>query len=49
MPLYDYVCKYCLKVFEVQVPLSEDGKKIPCPRCEKKLKKIMSPVLFRMR
>jgi putative FmdB family regulatory protein len=34
MPVYDYICNDCQKVFETVLTLEEhDGKKIRCPRC----------------
>ena len=48
MPLYDYCCDKCQKRFEIIVPLKDVDKEIPCKYCDKPLKKIMSPVSFRM-
>lgn len=48
MPLYEYVCSRCQKLFEIIVPLDKYGKKIRCPHCRKQLKKIMSPVMFKI-
>ena len=49
MPLFDFICKKCEKIFEVIVPLSYSKKKIKCPYCKKQLKKLMSPVYFKVR
>ena len=57
MPLYECECqnKECQRVFEVIVPLEEldtfdkqRSKKNRCPSCGGKLKRIMSPVDFRI-
>ncbi len=49
MPLYEFICGSCLKVFEFIVPLDKYEKKIKCPHCKKEVKRIMSPVLFRIK
>lgn len=43
MPLQDYHCKNCAKIYEIIVPLAENDKKIKCPECKKVLKKLLSP------
>jgi putative FmdB family regulatory protein len=48
VPLYDYHCKKCEKIFEIMVKLDKSDKEIECPYCKKKLTKLMSPVSFRM-
>lgn len=50
MPLYSYHCKKCQKIFEAIIKLEDANKKIDCPYCvpKRKLKKIMTPVFFRM-
>lgn len=48
-PLHDYFCKDCLKTYEVIVPLDKDNKKVKCPHCKKKLKKLLAPVYFSMK
>jgi len=42
MPLQDYFCTNCEKVYEIIVPLAENDKKIKCPHCKKLLKKHIS-------
>lgn len=42
MPIYEYRCKSCGKVFEELVP-REPEKPLPCPECKsKKTEKLMS-------
>ncbi len=48
MPLYEYLCAECRKILEVIVPLEKYGQKIYCPHCKKEVKRIMSPVMFRI-
>uniref|UniRef100_A0A6M3KVC4 Putative regulatory protein FmdB zinc ribbon domain-containing protein n=1 Tax=viral metagenome TaxID=1070528 RepID=A0A6M3KVC4_9ZZZZ len=43
MPIYDYYCIKCAKIYEIIVPLVEIDKKIKCPLCKKVLKKRISP------
>lgn len=33
MPLYEFRCGKCSKVFEAYVRLSEGNKEVPCPDC----------------
>ena len=33
MPIYEYECKKCGKIFEVYQRLSEKGEDIKCPVC----------------
>lgn len=42
MPLQDYYCKHCSKLFEIIVPLAQNDKKIKCPHCKKALIKQLS-------
>ena len=44
MPLHDYYCLDCQKVFEVLVPLKKTDDAVKCPKCRKTLKKRISPV-----
>lgn len=48
MPLHDYFCTDCEKVYEVLVPLKDTDKKVPCPKCEKPLKKRIAPVRIKL-
>jgi putative FmdB family regulatory protein len=48
MPIYEYVCETCMKILEFKVPLEKFETKIKCPHCKKVVKRIMSPVLFRI-
>ncbi len=44
MPIYEYECKKCGKIFEVYQRLSEKGDDIKCPVCgtEKPVKRVSS-------
>ena len=33
MPIYEYRCRSCEKVFEALRPMGDDGKKVECPKC----------------
>jgi len=33
MPVYDYVCQDCHKIFELVLTLQEHEKEIKCPQC----------------
>jgi putative FmdB family regulatory protein len=48
MPLYEYLCKDCMKVFEAIVKLEEEDKPVKCPFCDKPLDKLMSAPMFRI-
>lgn len=49
MPLYEFECQKCNKLFEVIVPMSQSGDVIKCPYCKRKLKKRMSAVFGRVK
>lgn len=42
MPLYDYSCSECMKLYEISVKLELINKDIKCPTCGKTLKKLVS-------
>ncbi len=43
MPIYEYRCRKCAKVFEVIQKMSEGGEGLKCPSCgEKGPEKMMS-------
>ncbi|HLD35428.1 MAG TPA: zinc ribbon domain-containing protein [Planctomycetota bacterium] len=43
MPLYEYQCQKCQKVFEVLVRSDKDSKGLACPHCkDKKVRKMFS-------
>ncbi len=43
MPIYEYRCRKCEKVFEVIQKVDEGGENLSCPSCgEKKPEKVMS-------
>ncbi len=44
MPIYEYECKKCGKIFEIYQRLSEKGEDIKCPVCgaEKPIKRVSS-------
>jgi putative FmdB family regulatory protein len=48
MPLYDFVCYDCQKVYEVHVPVSRYDEEIKCPHCGKALVRRIAPVRFKV-
>ncbi|MBW6520047.1 MAG: zinc ribbon domain-containing protein [Desulfoarculaceae bacterium] len=48
MPLYEYECDTCLKVFEVQQRMA-DAPLTSCPECEGSVKKVMSMSSFQLK
>ena len=48
MPVYEYECKTCQKIFEVQQKMS-DGPLETCPDCGAEVKKIMSMNSFQLK
>ncbi len=45
MPLYEYYCQSCDKVFEALRPLRRSGEPAPCPECGRDAERIM-PTTF---
>ena len=41
MALYDYKCKHCNHIFEVEHPMSERPK-IHCPQCHQEAQRLIS-------
>jgi putative FmdB family regulatory protein len=41
MPVYEYQCKECKKVFEKNVPMSEYKNDQPCPDCQGDAERVM--------
>lgn len=48
MPVYEYECKECEKVFEVQQRISDDPLKT-CPECQGSVKKLVSMSSFQLK
>lgn len=48
MPLYEYECDTCSKVFEVQQRMA-DAPMSDCPECEGSVKKVMSMSSFQLK
>ncbi len=48
MPVYEYECKTCDKVFEVQQKMS-DAPLTECPECQAPVKKLMSVNSFQLK
>ncbi len=48
MPVYEYECKKCDKVFEVQQKMSE-APLTECPECQSPVKKLMSVNSFQLK
>ena len=43
MPLYEYLCKKCQKVFEILQLSSRDGEEVKCPHCgSREVEKLLS-------
>ncbi len=48
MPVYEYECDQCEKVFEIQQRMSEEPLK-SCPECEGEVRKLMSMSSFQLK
>ena len=48
MPVYEYECNECQKVFEVQQRMSDEPMK-QCPECDGQVKKLMSMSSFQLK
>ncbi len=48
MPVYEYECKECDKVFEVQQKIADDPLS-ECPKCHGPVKKLMSMSSFQLK
>lgn len=48
MPIYDFWCKKCKEFFEAIVPLKKYDEEVKCPKCGEPLKRLVSPVLFKI-
>ena len=48
MPVYEYECNACQKVFEIQQKMA-DKPLTSCPECEGELKKLMSMSSFQLK
>lgn len=48
MPVYEYECSKCEKVFEVQQRISDDPIKT-CPECQGEVRKLMSMSSFQLK
>lgn len=48
MPVYEYECEECQKVFEIQQRMSDDPLK-NCPECDGPVKKLMSMSSFQLK
>ena len=48
MPVYEYECKECQKVFEVQQKMSDEPLK-NCPECQAPVKKLVSMSSFQLK
>jgi putative FmdB family regulatory protein len=48
MPVYEYECSSCNKVFEVQQKISDDPL-TKCPECAGEVKKLMSMSSFQLK
>ncbi len=48
MPVYEYECKECDRVFEVQQKMADEPLR-HCPKCRAPIKKLMSMSSFQLR
>lgn len=48
MPIYEYQCQKCEKVFEITQKITEAPKK-KCPECSGKLEKLLSAPAFHLK
>lgn len=48
MPVYEYECNECEKVFEVQQRISDDPLKT-CPECQGQVRKLVSMTSFQLK
>jgi len=48
MPVYEYECRECNKVFEVQQKIADDPLS-ECPQCQAPVKKLMSMSSFQLK
>ncbi len=48
MPVYEYECSTCQKVYEIQQKMSDDPLK-NCPECDGAVKKLMSMSSFQLK
>ncbi len=48
MPVYEYECSACQKVFEIQQKMADDPLK-NCPECDGVVKKLMSMSSFQLK
>ncbi|MEE4243612.1 MAG: zinc ribbon domain-containing protein [Desulfopila sp.] len=48
MPVYEYECNDCEKVFEVQQKISDEPIKI-CPECQGEVRKLVSMSSFQLK
>jgi putative FmdB family regulatory protein len=42
MPLYEYRCPDCTRLFEKLVPFVDDGREVECPTCGAQASKLLS-------
>lgn len=48
MPVYEYECKDCLKIFEVQQRMADKPLAV-CPECQGEVKKLVSMSSFQLK
>ncbi|MCG6930096.1 MAG: zinc ribbon domain-containing protein [Desulfofustis sp.] len=48
MPVYEYECKNCQQIFEVQQKIADDPL-TACPRCHGTVRKLMSMTSFQLK
>lgn len=48
MPIYLWSCVKCEKLWELMVKLKDFDKEIECPECGEKMKRLVTPVRFKI-
>ena len=41
MPVYEYLCRDCERLYEILIPLADYDKKVRCKHCNKKMERVI--------
>lgn len=44
---YEYQCKHCLKIEEINIPIKDYTSTIPCPICNRVMDRVFTPIPFK--